>query len=166
MSIVWVVAGDCGLCGHPNGGHTPAGLWCKGCEGRCVPEPEYLGTIWEGNEVAKTNVTPQEKALAVWYAMGNIEKMADNRTWLNEFINQQRKVRSLLLGEQFQKKSKDTRLVEVCAWFAEMLGDALGDPDVAEQAKSFLAAKVAFSVRFSGVAGAYQPEPDDPDYVE
>lgn len=115
-----------------------------------------------------SKATPAEIALAVWYAMGNIESLSDDRNWLTEFMNQQRKVRLLLLGKQFERKSKETRLAEVCAWFAGMLGDALGDPDVTEKTTSFLAAQVAFSVRFSDspAAGRYQPQPDDPDYVE
>jgi hypothetical protein len=117
-------------------------------------------------KLAKSKATSQEKVLAAWYALGNIQDLVDDRNMVTEFMNQQRKVRLLLLGKQFERKSKDTRLVEMCAWFAEMLGEALGDPDVTEKTKSFLAAQVAFSVRFSDAADYYQPEPDDPDYVE
>jgi len=118
-------------------------------------------------KLAKSKATPQEKVLAVWYAMGNLQDIVEDRNMVTAFMEQQRKVRLLLLGKQFERKSKDTRLVEVCAWFAEMLGEALGDPDVTEKTKGFLAAQVAFSVRFSEApAGPYQPEPDDPDYVE
>lgn len=115
--------------------------------------------------VRKSKATPAEKALAVWYAMGNIQDLVADRNWITEFMNHQRKVRLVLLGKQFERKSKDTRLVEVCAWFAEMLGEALGDPDVTEKTKGFLAAQVAFSVRFSGAADADQAGHDN-DYVE
>jgi hypothetical protein len=140
-------------------------------EERCIPEPEYIGTIWEETAMAdkhrrKAAATPQEKALAAWYALGNLQDLVADRNMVTEFMNQQRKVRLLLLGKQFERKSKETRLADMCVWFAEMLGEALGDPDVTEKTKSFLAAQVAFSVRFSDVADRYQPQPDDPDYIE
>lgn len=114
----------------------------------------------------KSKATPQEKVLAAWYALGNLQDLVGDRNMVTAFMDQQRKVRLLLLGKQFERKTKDTRLVEICVWFAEMLGEALGDPDVTEKTKSFLAAQVAFSVRFSDGADHYQPQPDDPDYVE
>lgn len=170
-------AGYCGLCGHSLTIHWLIGNGCQGCPtGFCTPVPEYLGTIWEegnridmaSNKVRKSKATPAEKVLAAWYAMENIQALATDQTWMTEFMDQQRKVRLLFLGKQFERKSKDTRLVEICSWFAELLGEVLGDPTVTEKTKSFLAAQVAFSVRFSDspAAGRYQEESDDTDYVE
>lgn len=133
--------GYCPMCGHDNGGHTPAGIWCRGCKGRCVPEPEFLNTEWERLEMAARRgkisraagtVVPLGSEIYLWwiqirmaYALAGSEP--EHRHLFEKYLKSQSAAFRVLAArgvvEVTPKMTKRMMLVEMGETFAQFLKD-------------------------------------------